>query len=570
MKHLLNILGEKGENMLADLSIRSTSDPETVSLSYQQNRIKNFIQVKIYEDNQEQAFMLLDNEINNNQSLSEYNPIAAFTIDKKTNISNPNSAFYKLFNLEPNVSLKTLNDYLDEVSKNNLINYIETVTQANKTSSFEIKLADKEITGLLYISCYQEGKYSCHIVDITSYKNMEMNFIHSQKMQAIGQLAGGIAHDFNNLLTAMLGFCDLLLIRHPAGDPSFADIMQIKQNANRAANLVRQLLAISRKQVLQPEILDITTILEEVANLIRRLIGENITLKMNHGKDLKLVKVDHGQLEQVIMNLAVNARDAIGSNKGVLTINTSNVVIKDPESLDKELLSPVANEVIVPGKYVLIEVVDTGSGIPKEIMGKIFEPFFSTKEIGAGTGLGLSTVYGIVKQTGGYLYVKSCEGKGTRFSIYLKAANDKDSTQAKSINDLDNESKITQPDLTGDSTILLVEDEAPVRMFSTAALTNKGYKVIEAESGEEALVIMQKQGKDVALIITDVIMPGMNGPSFIADVKKQYPKIKVIFMSGYAEEAFSKTYGVDGSFHFLSKPFTLKQLASKVKEVLAS
>ncbi len=249
-----------------------------------------------------------------------------------------------------------------------------------------------------------------HFIDITERKNLEVQVAQSQKMQAVGQLAGGIAHDFNNLLTAMIGFCDLLLVRHRAGDQSFADIMQIKQNANRAANLVRQLLAFSRQQTLQPRVLNITDVLAELSHLLRRLIGENIELKMTHGRDLSPVKVDHGQLEQVIINLAVNARDAMIGG-GTLTIRTENVATAQPMTRGSEIMPP--------GSYVMVQVIDTGHGIPPGIVDRIFDPFFSTKEVGSGTGLGLSTVYGIVKQTGGFIFVESKPKQGATFSIYL-------------------------------------------------------------------------------------------------------------------------------------------------------
>lgn len=567
------------------LDIAKTSDPaslqlkifgDILSLYTDQKKISDFFKIEICSNENEISYILLPLTHTNEDLpiLSDRYPLPALTIDKNLKIVEANMSFYILLGLEKGVTLENFVNYVDDNSKAVLTEHISK-TELNSIESFEIKFKQNQIIGRMYMTyIHKNGYFLCHIINITDYKNIEMNFIHSQKMQAIGQLAGGIAHDFNNLLTAMIGFCDLLLIRHPAGDPSFADIMQIKQNSNRAANLVRQLLAISRKQVLRPQILDITNIIAELANLIRRLIGENITLKMNYGRDLMLVRADQGQLEQVIMNLAVNARDAIGSTKGTLSINTSTVNIEDPKSLSKDLIMPVAKESIAPGKYVLIEVSDTGSGIPKEIIDKIFEPFFSTKEIGAGTGLGLSTVYGIIKQTGGYLYVLSTEGKGTSFYIYLKAVDEKTlpATRVASTSnlDLDSESKLIQQDLTGNSTILLVEDEVPVRMFSSHALANKGYKILESETGEEALNIMKNRGSEVSLIITDVIMPGMNGPTLITEIQKTYPAVKVIFMSGYAEEAFSKTYGIDGDFHFLSKPFTLKQLATKVKEVLSS
>lgn len=403
------------------------------------------------------------------------------------------------------------------------------------------------------------------MIDTTEQKNLEMRFTHSQKMQAVGQLAGGIAHDFNNLLTAMIGFCDLLLMRHPAGDQSFADIMQIKQNANRAANLVRQLLAFSRRQTLQPKVLDVADVLSELSNLIRRLIGENIELKMVHGRDLWPVRVDQGQLEQVLINLAVNARDAMVGG-GMLTIRTQNVTIARETPIDRALIPPAEDEQIVDGEYVLIEVLDTGHGIPVEIIHKIFEPFFSTKEVGSGTGLGLSTVYGIVKQTGGYIYVGSSPS-GTSFNIFLKRCIPAEETAGAPGVEAEQPEKIASADLTGKGTVLLVEDEAPVRIFSARALRNKGYNVLEADNGESALAIVAEQGSTIDIIITDVIMPGMNGPSMVEEIYKTYPDIKVIFISGYAEDAFVDTYGTERTFNFLPKPFTLKQLASKVKEV---
>jgi len=393
-----------------------------------------------------------------------------------------------------------------------------------------------------------------HLIDATEQKRLEAQFAQSQKMQAVGLLAGGIAHDFNNLLTAMIGFCDLLLLRHRAGDQSFADIMQIKQNANRAANLVRQLLAFSRQQTLQPRVLDVTDVLAELSHLLRRLIGENIELMMEHGRDLKFVRVDAGQLEQVIINLAVNARDAMIEG-GRLLIRTRNVTTTEPISRGVEVMPP--------GPYVLIEIADTGSGIPAEILDRIFEPFFSTKAVGSGTGLGLSTVYGIVRQTGGFVFVDSTVGKGTNFRIYLPqhAAAGDSAARPDSAED--------QPrDLTGIGTVLLVEDEDAVRLFSARALRNKGYKVLEARSGEAALELINEQLNDIDLIISDVVMPRMDGPTLIKEVRQRRADVKVIFISGYAEDDFRRKVDAGEEAHFLMKPFTLKQLATKVKEVL--
>ena len=401
-----------------------------------------------------------------------------------------------------------------------------------------------------------DGGLMLHFIDVSEQKNLEAQFAQSQKMQAVGQLAGGVAHDFNNLLTAMIGFCDLLLMRFKPGDPSFADIMQIKQNANRAANLVRQLLAFSRQQTLQPRILDITDVLVELSHLLRRLIGENIELKVVHGRDLGLAKVDQGQLEQVIINLAVNARDAMPGG-GTLTIRTTNHTQTGSARRGAETMPA--------GDYVVIEVADTGIGIPRENLERIFEPFFSTKEIGSGTGLGLSTVYGIVKQTGGFIFVDSEKGKGATFQIYLPRYQQSDIAAAARSDPA--EAPPVQ-DLTGAGTVMLVEDEDPVRIFGARALRNKGYNVLEARSGEAALELMGETAEKIDLLITDVVMPKMDGPGLVREVRETHPDMKVIFISGYTEDSFRQRLDSDSNIHFLPKPFSLKQLATKVKEVI--
>jgi two-component system cell cycle sensor histidine kinase/response regulator CckA len=398
-----------------------------------------------------------------------------------------------------------------------------------------------------------------YFIDTTEQRNLQAQFAQSQKMQAIGQLAGGVAHDFNNLLTAMIGFCDLLLQRHKPGDQSFNDLMQIKQNGNRAANLVRQLLAFSRQQTLQPKVLSLADVLAELANLLRRLIGAQIKLEMIHGQDVGLVRVDQGQLEQVIINLVVNARDAMAQG-GKVTIRTRNL------HQDRTVL--MGQDQMPPGDYVVIDVSDTGCGIPKENLQRIFEPFFSTKEIGSGTGLGLSTVYGIVRQTGGFVGVESRLNAGSTFTIYLPLhhASAVDAAEVARVDD-GREDK-PGPDLTGAGTILLVEDEDAVRVFSSRALRNKGYSVLEAASGEEALEILEKESASVDLIVTDVVMPQMDGPTLYKQVREKWPDIDVIFVSGYTEDRLREQFKSGETIFFLPKPFTLKQLAGKVKEVL--
>jgi two-component system cell cycle sensor histidine kinase/response regulator CckA len=409
-----------------------------------------------------------------------------------------------------------------------------------------LEAADRTLAGLIL-----------HFIDLTEQKKLEVQFAQSQKMQAVGQLAGGVAHDFNNLLTAMIGFCDLLLLRFRPGDQSFADIMQIKQNANRAANLVRQLLAFSRQQTLQPRVIQIGEVLAELSHLLNRLLGDNVELKMIHGRHLGPVRVDQGQLEQVIINLAVNARDAMPKG-GTLTIHTSNLESRDP--FQREL------DIMPAGAYILIEMTDDGTGIPPDIIGRIFEPFFSTKEVGSGTGLGLSTVYGIVKQTGGFIFVESEMGQGTKFSIYLPR-HDAPEEPAQARPGGENAERAPM-DLTGAGIVLLVEDEDPVRMFSARALRNKGYTVLEAKSGEAALKIIAEGSDPIDLIITDVVMPRMDGPSLIRQVRETMPEVKVIFISGYTEDTFRKRLDDEQGIHFLAKPFSLKQLATKVKDVM--
>jgi signal transduction histidine kinase/ActR/RegA family two-component response regulator len=384
-------------------------------------------------------------------------------------------------------------------------------------------------------------------------ERLEAQLAQTLRLQAVGQLAGGIAHDFNNLLTAMIGFCDLLLLRHRPGDQSFADVMQIRQNANRAASLVRQLLAYSRQQTLQPRVISLSEVLAELAHLLRRLIGGAITLKLEHGRDLHPVLVDQGQVEQVVINLVVNARDAMPEG-GTLTIRTSNASVSEP--------MPAAGEMLPPGEYVRIDIVDTGTGIAPEIIDRILEPFFSTKPMGAGTGLGLATVYGIVKQSGGHLVIESKLGEGTTFSIFLPRY--AESAAAARREGVEEDAR----DLTGAGTILLVEDEDAVRLFSARALRNKGYKVIEARSGEAALVIMGQDSEPIDLLITDVVMPEMDGPALVEEIRSRRPDMKVIFISGYAESAFRQQASDGSMLHFLAKPFSLKQLATKVKDVL--
>jgi signal transduction histidine kinase/CheY-like chemotaxis protein len=492
-------------------------------------------------------------------------------VDEKYNIVLYNEAFTELLGIEKPGEYNFL-QLLDDKSLINTFNEkINVLDEGQVPSGFEASLVYEDKVNInLYINSLiynDRPHYIFTLFDTTKYKKLEASFVHSQKMQAVGQLAGAVAHDFNNLLTAMMGFADLLLAKHPPGDSSFSNIMQIKQNANRAANLVRQLLAFSRKQVLDPEIVDLNFCIAELSNLINRLIGENIELNIEHEPETAKVKVDQGQLEQVIINLAVNARDAMPDG-GKLDISTHNCTINSNKDLPSDLISPVGDEDLPPGDYVLVKISDTGTGIPEDIVEKIFDPFFSTKELGAGTGLGLATVYGIIKQFGGYIKLRTKYRRGTSFYIYLQAAGEEEIQKAKEEAEEEENESLSNNDLTGYGKILIVEDEIPVRTIGSNALQNKGYEVLEAEDAENALEVMEKEGSNIQIIITDVIMPGMNGPDFVRKVQETYPNIKVIFISGYAEDAFSDNLDIKGKFNFLQKPFNLKQLTTKVKKVL--
>ncbi|HEY7248442.1 MAG TPA: response regulator [Xanthobacteraceae bacterium] len=412
-----------------------------------------------------------------------------------------------------------------------------------------------------------------YALETTQQRTLENQVNQQQKMETIGRLAGNVAHDFNNLLGAIIMATDFLLNAHRPTDPSFHDIMQIKQNANRAASLVRQLLAFSRKQTMRPQVIDLGEALSDLTVLLRRLIGENVTLDVPQVRDLWTVKADVGQFEQVIINLAVNARDAMPLG-GKLTLRTSNVRAEDSIRLQGKGM-PL-------GEYVLVEVEDTGTGIAPEIIDKIFDPFYTTKEIGKGTGLGLSTVYGIVKQTGGFIYVDSVVGNGATFRIflprYIPGADDIEPPSlpettapaiAGAISAADTVVRTAATDLTGQGTILLVEDEEGLRTLNARGLQSRGYTVIQASNGFEALEELERQGGQVDLVVSDVVMPEMDGPALMKELRKRNPGIKIIFVSGYAEDAFEKSLPDRKQFNFLAKPFTLKQLVTAVKDTMA-
>jgi two-component system cell cycle sensor histidine kinase/response regulator CckA len=390
--------------------------------------------------------------------------------------------------------------------------------------------------------------------DNSEEAKLKRQVAQATKMQVVGQLAGGVAHDFNNILTAIIGHCDLMLMRHTPGDSDYDDIQQIKSNSNRAAGLTRQLLAFSRQQTLRPQVLQLPDVVSEVSHLLKRLLGETVELVVKHGRNLGPIRADPGQLEQVIINLAVNARDAMAAKGGgTLTIQTYPVKSDQVAELGSDIL-PIAD-------YSALSVSDTGTGIPPSVLGKIFEPFFTTKEVGKGTGLGLSTVYGIVKQSGGFIFADSKVGEGTRFVIYLPVhREDAGAGRARKVE------KAKKDELWGSGTVLLVEDEPMVRSVAERALTRHGYTVITADNGEDALEIIAKN-EPIDLLISDVVMPGMDGPTMVREARQSRPDLKILFMSGYAEEQLRKSIDIE-NVAFLAKPFSVTDLAEAARRAV--
>ena len=400
------------------------------------------------------------------------------------------------------------------------------------------------------------------IRDNSEESKLKSQVAQATKMQAVGQLAGGVAHDFNNILTAIIGHCDLMLLRHAPGDSDYDDIQQVKNNSNRAAGLTRQLLAFSRQQTLRPQVLQLPDVVADVSNLLKRLLDESIELEVRHGRNLGLVRADPGQLEQVIINLGVNARDAMPKG-GKISIATQAVVASDVRALKSEIL-PI-------GDYTALIFSDTGQGIPPNVIGKIFEPFFTTKAVGKGTGLGLSTVYGIIKQSGGYIFADSKPGQGTTCSIYFPVHRPTAEDTARATLNSPPVKATARKELWGTGHILLVEDEDMVRAVAERALTRQGYTVVTASEGEEALGLLAEQvdkEEQFDMIVSDVVMPNMDGPTMARHVRKDYPDLPILFMSGYAEEQLRKSIDLD-KVNFLPKPFSVAQIAEAVGETLA-
>lgn len=403
-----------------------------------------------------------------------------------------------------------------------------------------------------------EGAVLLSLKDSSEETRLKREIAQATKMQAVGQLAGGVAHDFNNVLTAIIGYCDLMLMRHTPGDSDYDDIQQVKANSNRAASLTRQLLAFSRQQTLRPEVLQMPDVVAEVSTLLKRLLGEKIELVVHHDRDLGLVRADPVQMEQVLLNLAVNARDAMAGNQGggVLRISTRRVTAQDVRAMKSEIL-PI-------GDYTALVVEDNGCGIKPAQIGKIFEPFFTTKEKGKGTGLGLSTVYGIVKQSGGFIFAESEVGRGTRFTIYLPVH----VPEPEEAGAAAPAGPAKKREWTGGGRVLLVEDEDTVRAVAERALVRQGYDVTAAADGEEGLEAIARGGT-FDLVLTDVVMPSMDGPAMAREIRRLKPDLPVMFMSGYAEEQLRKDISIP-NMHFLAKPFSVQQIVAAVEAALRS
>ncbi len=386
--------------------------------------------------------------------------------------------------------------------------------------------------------------------DVTDRRVLEDQFRQAQKMEAVGRLAGGVAHDFNNLLMVISGYAEVILASLDAHHPLHEKGRAIQQAADRATTLTRQLLAFSRKQLLELKVIDVNAVVQDMERLLRPLIGENVEFDAQLSPEAAHTRADAGQLEQILMNLVVNAKDAM-PNGGKLTMQTQNIVVDENHRRGQTFIRP--------GQYVMLSVSDTGMGMDKETQSRIFEPFFTTKEKGKGTGLGLSTVYGIVKQSGGYVLVQSEEGRGTKFHIYLPRVEGTAEKHAP---------QSTPVVLGGSETVLLVEDEESVRQLVRDTLTAKGYRVVEAENGEAGLAAAaQHQGK-IDLVITDVVMPGIGGRELIKQLAELRPETKVLYLSGYTEDAIISEGTIERDAAFLQKPFTLKSLSQKVREVL--
>ncbi|UMA66129.1 ATP-binding protein [Roseivivax marinus] len=485
--------------------------------------------------------------------LLESLPIALAKVEPNGVVTAANAEARELLGLEdgPGARLgqyleglgRPISDWLADASEGRGLNRPEFLRLSRAPEETFVQVALTRVGGADLIAV---------MTDATELKTLEAQFVQSQKMQAIGQLAGGIAHDFNNLLTAISGHCDLILLRHDKDDQDYDDLVQINQNANRAASLVGQLLAFSRKQTMKAELLDLRETLADLTHLLNRLVGERVSLELRHEPSLPAIRGDRRQLEQVMMNLVVNARDAM-TEGGRILIETERLTLRAPMKRDRA--------VVEPGEYVVVKVSDTGCGIPQDKVRSVFEPFYTTKRNGEGTGLGLSTVYGIIKQSGGFIFLDSDPGVGTEFKLIFPAHARPAATPVQP----PAASRPSVPRAHTDAVILLVEDEAPVRAFASRGLRHKGFTVIEAENGEEALSLLEDPALSVDLIVSDMIMPGLDGPAWVRRAREAGRDVGVVFVSGYAADALEASVEEMENAVFLQKPFSLAVLAETVQ-----
>jgi two-component system cell cycle sensor histidine kinase/response regulator CckA len=504
-------------------------------------------------------------------------PLGLAMVDRDGRFLFANSAFLRVAGHEEAAPPLYPADLVIREDKGALSDAVRRHTQGATTSgdvAVRLRASPDEpvLMGLAAVRGIGECAVLLTLKDSSEETRLKHQIAQASKMQAVGQLAGGVAHDFNNVLTAIIGYCDLMLMRHTPGDSDYDDIQQIKANSNRAASLTRQLLAFSRQQTLRPQVLQLPDVVAEVSTLLKRLIGERITLEVTHDRGLGAVRADPVQLEQVLLNLAVNARDALTDNK-MPADKTPGVVKLMTRRVTAEMVRTMKNDVLPIGDYTALVVEDNGHGIRPGQIDKIFEPFFTTKDRGTkdrgkGTGLGLSTVYGIVKQSGGFIFAESEFGKWTRFTIYfpVHVPDPADAIEAPREKPSDNRRR----QWSHGGRVLLVEDEDTVRAVAERALVRQGYDVTTASDGEEGLETLVRtydEGGKFDLIVSDVVMPTMDGPTMAREIRARRPEMPLLFMSGYAEETLRREIDIP-NMHFLPKPFSVQQIVSAVENVL--
>jgi signal transduction histidine kinase/DNA-binding response OmpR family regulator len=464
-----------------------------------------------------------------------------------------NPAFGSIFGLARE---HTLGRKASEIFETEALSYLDTyakVVTSGQSATFQATFESVEKSFQISVFSPADGKFATLFEDISERLRLEAQLFQAQRLESIGRLAGGVAHDFNNLLTAITGYSQMLLLQIEAQNPMRGKLDLIKKAADRASALTGQLLAFSRKQLLQPQVLELNALIANIDKMLRRIIGEDIELVTMFGPNIGRIKADPTQLEQVMLNLVVNARDAM-SNGGKIVVETSSVELDDAYAR--------RHVGVVPGRYVMLAVSDKGCGMDAEVLKHIFEPFYTTKKKGKGTGLGLSTVYGIVKQSGGNIWVYSETGQGTSFKIYLPEVEDAvEETKTE-----ESRAEVSG----GKETVLLAEDEEFVRNFVKDVLQKYGYTVLEAQHGSEALRIGLQHSGPIHLLLTDVVMPRMSGQQLAKQMATLRPTVKVLYMSGYTESAIVHHGVLDSNAPFVQKPFTGEALARRVREVLDS